>query len=433
MHIKEHVDLLGVGIGPFNLGLAALLEEGTNLTCRFFDQQTSLRWHPGMLIDQTDLQVPFLADLVTFANPKSSFTFLNYLHEQERLYAFYFFKRFDIPRKEYNAYLQWAAAKLTSCQFGVRVDDVEYDETKKHYLVTCTNNQNETKFAVTCKHIVMGTGSVPLIPGSLKDTVSGEDLVHSSEYLQNSEELKRSKSITIVGSGQSAAEIFYELLEDQDQFGYELSWFTRSAGFFQMEEGKLGLEMFSPEYVEYFHELPFSKRKEALPMLGGIRNGVQVKTLKNIYDLLYHRSIGLGHSPARIQAMSELDDIKRFDATTYELSFTQSQTESSFTHHSEKIVMATGYEPNVPKWFHKMKEDIIWESDTEFAVELDGRVQFKEPREANLFALTNVVHAHATSATNLQLAVQRNQRIINQVTGEETYPISRGNTFQQFF
>ena len=132
MQIKEHVDVLGVGIGPFNLGLAALLEVGTEFNCLFLEKHTSMQWHPGMLLDMTDLQVPFLADLVTFANPKSEYTFLNYLHEQERLYAFYFFNRFDIPRKEYNAYLQWVASKLTNCQFATNVTDVTYDLKNEH-------------------------------------------------------------------------------------------------------------------------------------------------------------------------------------------------------------------------------------------------------------------------------------------------------------
>lgn len=65
-----------------------------------------------MLLDGTDLQVPFLADLVTFANPRSKYTFLNYAHIHERLMTFFFFNRFDVPRLEYNAYCQWVSQQL---------------------------------------------------------------------------------------------------------------------------------------------------------------------------------------------------------------------------------------------------------------------------------------------------------------------------------
>lgn len=45
-------------------------------------------------------------------------------------------------------------------------------------------------------------------------------------------ELQAKKSITIVGSGQSAAEIYHELLSGIDVHGYRLDWVTRSPRFF---------------------------------------------------------------------------------------------------------------------------------------------------------------------------------------------------------
>ena len=48
--------------------------------------------------------------------------------------------------------------------------------------------------------------------------------------------------------------------------------------------------MFSPEYVHYFHELPFQERLDALETLDPLRNGVDPKTLQAIYHLLYNRS-----------------------------------------------------------------------------------------------------------------------------------------------
>ena len=54
---------------------------------------------------------------------------------------------------------------------------------------------------------------------------------------------------------QSAAEVFYDLLQDIDTYGYQLNWMTRSARFYPLEYTKLTLEMTSPDYVDYFHEL----------------------------------------------------------------------------------------------------------------------------------------------------------------------------------
>ena len=82
-------DLIGV-VGPYNLSLAALLDSVDNIEPLFFEQQTKFDWHPGMLIDGTDLQVPFLADLVTFADPRSRFTFLNGSRYRSLELKFYF-------------------------------------------------------------------------------------------------------------------------------------------------------------------------------------------------------------------------------------------------------------------------------------------------------------------------------------------------------
>ena len=90
-------DVIGVGLGPFNLGLAALLAT-TDVDAVFFDDKPEFAWHPGLMLPGAEIQVPFLADLVTLADPTSPYSFLNYLHEQGRLYRFYFHERFHVLR-----------------------------------------------------------------------------------------------------------------------------------------------------------------------------------------------------------------------------------------------------------------------------------------------------------------------------------------------
>lgn len=68
-------DLIGIGIGPFNLGLAALIKGKTNINAKFLEQKPEFQWHPGMLIEGSTLQVPFLADLVSMVDPTSPYSF----------------------------------------------------------------------------------------------------------------------------------------------------------------------------------------------------------------------------------------------------------------------------------------------------------------------------------------------------------------------
>ena len=103
------LDFIAVGLGPFNLSLASLLQQKSKLKYLFFEKQAQFDWHAGMQLPNSMLQVPFMADLVSMVDPTSPFSFLNYLKAQQRLYKFYFLEQPHIPRKEYNHYCQWVA------------------------------------------------------------------------------------------------------------------------------------------------------------------------------------------------------------------------------------------------------------------------------------------------------------------------------------
>ncbi|MFP7334792.1 SidA/IucD/PvdA family monooxygenase [Shouchella clausii] len=427
--MEEIFDVVGVGIGPYNLGLAAMIAESTDINAAFFDENDVFLWHPGMLIDGTDLQVPFLADLITLANPQSRYTFLNYAHAEKRLMSFYFFNRFDIPRMEYNAYCQWVAGQLSNCHFGTKVLDVQYEAEKAAYRVVLSAAGKEKTVYAT--HIVVGTGSVPLLPGSLEKACN-EDIIHSSDYRFYEKDIKEARSVTVIGSGQSAAEIFYSLLQDQPNHHYTLNWFTRSPGFFQLEESKIGQELFSPDFVSYFHELPYETRKDTLSLLGHLRNGVQAKTLHNIYDLLYHRSIAKKASPALIRANMEVTTIEKKRPRSYQVIGEQTQQREAFAYQTEKVILATGYKPNVPRWLEAMQTELEMEGESEFKLTRNAELLFKDERKNRMFSLTNLEHALGTSATNLALSVERNARIVNELCSNEVFQVSPGSVFQQF-
>ena len=105
------LDVIGIGLGPFNLSLAALLVQAneskkavtSNITSLFFEKNSDFNWHEGMLLPKTTLQVPFFADLVTLVAPTSRYGFLNYLSHKKRLLKFYFLENFKIVL--YSAYI----------------------------------------------------------------------------------------------------------------------------------------------------------------------------------------------------------------------------------------------------------------------------------------------------------------------------------------
>ncbi|HYH48525.1 MAG TPA: SidA/IucD/PvdA family monooxygenase, partial [Acidimicrobiia bacterium] len=118
---SEGFDVVGVGFGPSNLGLAVAIEEhnlqvgqaeGTPLTGMFFERRPSFGWHSGMLLPDATVQVSFLKDLATMRNPSSTFSFVAYLHERGRLADFINHKTLFPLRIEFNDYFAWAAERL---------------------------------------------------------------------------------------------------------------------------------------------------------------------------------------------------------------------------------------------------------------------------------------------------------------------------------
>ena len=155
----EH-DVIGVGIGPFNLGLAALLDGVARRRRPLLRRTRAVRLASGMLLADVEVQVPFLADLVTLADPTSPHSFLAYLHDCGRLYRFYFHERWHVLRREFDAYYRWVAARLARLRFGARVEAVR-PRPGGGWSVDARRRREHRARAV-----VLGVGSVPAVPAA---------------------------------------------------------------------------------------------------------------------------------------------------------------------------------------------------------------------------------------------------------------------------
>ena len=81
---------------------------------RFLEQKPAFSWHSGLQFAGSLMQTPFLKDLVSMRNPRSEFTFVNYLKEHERLESFIDNRILYPTRSEYEHYLKWAAHKTSA-------------------------------------------------------------------------------------------------------------------------------------------------------------------------------------------------------------------------------------------------------------------------------------------------------------------------------
>jgi len=432
----EMLDLIGIGIGPFNLGLAAMLDKTPGIKALFLEKKPRFDWHPGLLLEGTTLQVPFLADVVTMADPTSPYSFLNYLKEHQRLYHFYFLERFLIPRKEYNHYCQWVAGQLDHCLFGRTVTQIEFVQggTEDHFRIKVREESTSATHVYRAKNLVLGGGSVPFVHPNFAD-LPKEDVFHSAEFLERRDRCRQADSITVIGSGQSAAEVFLALLQEQETHRYRLDWLTRSSGFFPMEYSKLGLEHFSPDYTRYFYSLPPEKRDRRLKKQDLLYKGISARTIADIYDLLYERTVSKKQINVRLLSQAEIQEIAPFQADgkqKYRLSCTHVEEGKPFTHESEVVILATGYQHQIPECLSGISPHIKWDEQGRYTISNDYRIQLTVPTDCTLFVQNGELHTHGVGAPDLGLGAYRNSVIINTLVGKTVYPVHPRNVFQQF-
>ena len=419
-------DVAGIGVGPFNLGLAALSEPLEDLDCVFLDRRESFDWHPGMMLEPAHLQVPFMADLVTLADPTSPFSFLNFLKQTGRLYRFYIRENFYPLRAEYNQYCQWVAGQLESVRFSTDVLDISYDDGVYRLSVQGPDGAE----VLRARRLVLGTGTSPYIPDSCAGIVHAGGLVlHNADYLSRKSELQSKRSITIVGSGQSAAELYYELLQEIDVYGYQLNWVTRSGRFFPLEYTKLTLEMTSPEYVDYFHSLPGEQRDSLIKSQKNLYKGINSDLIDDIYDLLYTKSLS-GMVDTQLHTHSTLT-AAAWDAVTgtHTLQLHHEEHGRDYSLESEAVVLATGYSYKEPAFLAGIHHRIRRDSKGRFDVERNYGTGV-EPGE--IFVQNAELHTHGFVTPDLGMAAYRNSCILREITGREVYPIERSIAFQQF-
>lgn len=426
-------DLVGVGIGPMNLGLAALADP-LPLDAVFLDQADGFRWHPGMMLEGATIQVPFLADLVTMADPTSRFSFLAHLKAVGRLYPFYVRESFYPLRAEYDAYCRWVADQLDTLRWGRRVVAVEHDAVDDVLVVRARLRDGSTE-EHRARHVVLGTGTGPVVPPALRDLLDAErsgrggaPVLHSADYLHRRDELLRARSVTVVGSGQSAAEVYRDLLDHVDD-EHHLHWVTRSPRFFPMETTKLTLEMTSPEYTDHFHALPLELRQLLGREQRGLYKGISAALVDDIYDTLYRRSIA-GPVPTTLLTDTEVvaarwDDV----AGEHVLRLRHAQLGAEAEHRTGAVVAATGYAARVPDFLEPVRHLLAWDELGRFDVTRDYTVDGGRGR---FFVLNGEEHTHGLTAPDLGFAAWRSSVVLARITGSEPYPVERRIAFQDF-
>lgn len=198
----ELLDLVCVGFGPAAIAIGVALQDACEtstvpLNCRpkvaFIERQANFAWHVGMQLPGAKMQISFIKDLATQRNPRSRFTFLNYLWTQGRLNQYANLSTFRPSRIEYQDYLSWCAESLRDMvHYGEEVVDVSplrqssQSRLVDSFMVTCRDVKSGNSIQYPTRHVVVAAGGRPNIPSALADTYSAQSkIIHSSQYMTN--------------------------------------------------------------------------------------------------------------------------------------------------------------------------------------------------------------------------------------------------------
>lgn len=211
-------DIIFVGFGPAALSVAiAMRDRGVQANVLFLERQSTFGWHTGMLLPGTKMQISFIKDLATIRNPRSHFTFLNYLHQKDRLVHFTNLSTHTPLREEFNDYMKWCALHFNDwVQYNQEVVNVSAYETQRNwpiqnFKVVARDLKSGDLRELSAKHVVVANGGEQSIPPSFSGNNLQNTVIHSSSYLHVApKQLTQRENpyrFAVIGGGQSAVEI----------------------------------------------------------------------------------------------------------------------------------------------------------------------------------------------------------------------------------
>ncbi|KAL8944650.1 MAG: hypothetical protein Q9216_000347 [Gyalolechia sp. 2 TL-2023] len=300
---NEVYDLVCVGFGPASLAIAvAIHDKGVPARVLYLERQHEFKWHSGMLLPDARMQISFLKDLATLRDPRSHFTFLNYLKSKNRLVAFTNLSTFLPLRDEYNDYLTWCASHFDQyVRYSQETLQISPAKLKDRRVVAWDILSKDVitreRTTVCARHVVIAVGGRPKVPPALSDPSPNSPVVHSSRYSHTipnilADKLKASH-VAVVGGGQSAAEIFNDLQNRFDNI--RVSLYTGDSALRPSDDSPFVNEIFDPDRVDEFYDLPNEAQKDTLQRNKATNYGVvRPELLDHLYELMYHQRL---HEP----------------------------------------------------------------------------------------------------------------------------------------
>ncbi|MFZ2177904.1 MAG: SidA/IucD/PvdA family monooxygenase [Rhodococcus sp. (in: high G+C Gram-positive bacteria)] len=342
------LDIVGVGFGPANLALAIAIEEHNatsapddRVTAQFFEKQEHFSWHPGMLLDAATMQIAFPKDLVTFRNPRSAYTFFNYLFDRGRLVDFVNHQTFFPTRHEFHDYLQWSAQRVEAdVRYGTAVEAVRgirgADGTADRVAVRTADGST-----VIARNVVVGAGLRERIP---EWATPSSRCFHNHQFLSRIGEMPAPvhQRFVVLGAGQSAAEIVRYLHTTYPDAEVH-SVFSRY-GYSPADDSPYANRIFDPEAVDDLHGAPEVERLRLLDVHRSTNYSVvDIELINELYATEYQERVS-GRRRLFMRRASEITGVGE-TPDGIEVEVRSAVDGLTDTLNCDALILATGFAP----------------------------------------------------------------------------------------
>jgi L-ornithine N5-oxygenase len=420
----QKVEIAAIGAGPSSLALGVALEEMAPdqlaANTALLEQHPDVKWQRNLLLPWTESQVSFLKDLVTLRNPRSHFSFLNFLFSQGRLDEFINLGTFTPYRAEISEYLQWVAEELTrvEVQYNRRCEAItpqrEPDGSITSWLIRMADGGT-----VEARDVVVGAGRDPYIPEVFAD-LSMNRVIHSTQYLSGIAELAKNVPyrVVVIGGAQSAAEMFRAIHDDLPEC--EPTIIMRSIGFGHYQTSKFINELYFPSFIDDFYQASPDYRKQILHEMRQTNYaGLAPGLLEELYRMLY-RQRRSGKQRSKVLAMTEIAGA-RMDGDEIVLDLHDRRTSHRTELRCDVMLLGTGFDPRPPAMLRTLAASL---GQRELTVNRDYRVELGQSDKAGLYLQGVNEETHGIADSLLSVLAQRSHHIVKDIMLRRAQPDS---------
>jgi L-ornithine N5-oxygenase len=217
-------DVVCIGFGTKGLALSTVLaDHDPSQKVLVVERDGQFNGDLGFASTESSAGSSFMRDLITLRNPRSEYTFINFLHETNLLIAFTNASQLITSRALTARYMTWVAEKIQRLGWvafnkeavNIKPTKVSADGQVSKWTVDLRANGSGAASKITCRRLIVATGAQSRLPESLASPKLNSYVMpmsRSAELIKRVHEASQPLNIAIIGADQESVELFEHLI-----------------------------------------------------------------------------------------------------------------------------------------------------------------------------------------------------------------------------